>query len=113
MTDEPWIVMRWSGREGDAHRKVFEGTEEKARRKYDKLHAEMRQGGVELIDGDGKAVKRDRASRRTQSSLTLVIECDRLRTTTAKADPSSIPVRTLRGRVGSAMPSRPSRDLRC
>jgi len=79
MTDEPWIVMRWSGREGDAHRKVFEGTEEKARRKYDKLHAEMRQGGVELIDGDGKTVKRDRASRRTQSSLTLVIECDRLR----------------------------------
>jgi len=35
------------------------GTEEKARAKYAKLHEALRQGQVELIDGDGKTVLRD------------------------------------------------------
>jgi hypothetical protein len=40
--------MRWSGRNGDASRKVFAGPEEKARVKFAKLHADMRRGAVEL-----------------------------------------------------------------
>jgi len=41
----------------------FIGTEEKARAKYSKLHKAMRQGGVELLDGESKTVLRDWAPR--------------------------------------------------
>ena len=44
-TRKRWTVMRWSGRDGDAPRKVFAGPEEKARVNYAKLEA--------LIDGEG------------------------------------------------------------
>jgi hypothetical protein len=50
--------MRWSGRDGDVPRVRFRGTEEKARIKYVKLYRAMRQGTVELFDGDGKIVDR-------------------------------------------------------
>jgi hypothetical protein len=49
-----WTVMRWSGRDCDASRKAFAGTEEKARAKYAKLYRAMGQGAVELIDGEGR-----------------------------------------------------------
>jgi hypothetical protein len=39
-----WTVMRWSGRDSDAPRKVFAGIEEKARARYVKLYRDMRQG---------------------------------------------------------------------
>jgi hypothetical protein len=39
-----WTVMRWSGRDSDAPRKVFAGNEENARTKYAKLYRAMRQG---------------------------------------------------------------------
>jgi hypothetical protein len=58
-----WTVMRWSGRAGDAPRVRFIGTKEKAHAKYAKLYADMRQGSVELFDGEGKTVKRDWAPR--------------------------------------------------
>jgi Domain of unknown function (DUF5348) len=58
-----WTVMRWSGRDCDAPRVRFVGTPDKARAKYTKLHEVMRQGGVELIDADGKIVERAWAPR--------------------------------------------------
>jgi hypothetical protein len=58
-----WTVMRWSGCDSDAPRKVFAGIEEKARARYVKLYREMRQGMVELMDGDGKTVDRAWAPR--------------------------------------------------
>jgi hypothetical protein len=54
MTDKRWTVMRWSGRDS----KVFSGSEDKARAKYAKLYQAMRQGAVELIDGEGKTMDR-------------------------------------------------------
>ena len=63
MTDKRWTVIRWSGRTSDVPRKVFAGTEEKARARYAKLYREMRQGNVELFDGDGKAIDRAWAPR--------------------------------------------------
>ena len=41
----------------------FIGDEAKAREVYAKLHYDMRQGAVELLDGDGKVVLRDWAPR--------------------------------------------------
>jgi hypothetical protein len=58
-----WTVMRWSGRDGDTPRKVFAGTKDKARAKYAKLYRDMRQGTVELMDGEGKTVDRAWAPR--------------------------------------------------
>ena len=51
--------MRWSGRNVEAPKGRFIGPENKARAKYAKLFADMRQGSVELFDGEGKTVKRD------------------------------------------------------
>jgi hypothetical protein len=53
-----WTVKRWSGRDSDAARKVFAGTEEKARAEYAKLYKAMRQGTVELFDGNGEIIDR-------------------------------------------------------
>jgi hypothetical protein len=58
MTDKRWTVMRWSGRDSNAPRKVFSGSEDKARAKYAKLYQAMRQGAVELINGEGKTMDR-------------------------------------------------------
>jgi hypothetical protein len=55
--------MRWSGRNGDAPRVKFKGTEEKARAEYAKIYKAMRQGTVELFDGDCKIVDRSWAPR--------------------------------------------------
>jgi hypothetical protein len=63
MTAKRWTVMRWSGRDRETPRKVFAGIEEKARAKYAKLYRDMRQGMIELMDGDGKTVDRAWAPR--------------------------------------------------
>jgi hypothetical protein len=55
--------MRWSGKQGTAMRVRFIGTEQKAREVYAKLHYAMRQGAVELLDGDGRTVLLDWAPR--------------------------------------------------
>jgi hypothetical protein len=55
--------MRWSGRDRDTPRVYYIGTEERARAVYVKLHEAMRQGFVELIDGDGKKIERGWAPR--------------------------------------------------
>jgi hypothetical protein len=59
-----WTVMRWSGRDGDAPRKVFAGPEEKARAEYVKLYKAMRQGTVELFDANGEIMDRSWAPRK-------------------------------------------------
>ena len=58
-----WTVMRWSGRDGDAPQVQFTGTEEMARAEYAKLHEAMHQGFVELVNDNGKTVKRGWAPR--------------------------------------------------
>jgi hypothetical protein len=58
-----WTVKRWSGRDGDAPRVRFRGTEEKARAEYAKLYKAMRQGTVELFDGNGEIIDRSWAPR--------------------------------------------------
>ena len=54
MTGKRWTVMRWSCRDGDALCVRFTGTEENARAKYAKLHEAMRQGSLELMDGEAR-----------------------------------------------------------
>jgi hypothetical protein len=59
-----WTVKQWSGRNGDAPRVKFRGTEEKARAEYAKLYKAMRQGTVELFDVDGNIMDRSWAPRK-------------------------------------------------
>jgi hypothetical protein len=63
MTERKWMVRRWGGLNRYPHRVVFVGSEHEARAKFDKLHRDMRQGTVELVDDEGKTVKRDWAPR--------------------------------------------------
>ena len=53
-----WTVKRWSGRNGDALRVKFRGTEQKARAEYAKLYKAMRQGTVELFVRNGEIMDR-------------------------------------------------------
>jgi hypothetical protein len=61
MTDKPkkWTIKRWSGHDNDVPKFRYIDSEERARALYAKLLKDMRQGMVELFDGDGKSVKRD------------------------------------------------------
>ena len=61
MTDKPkkWMIKRWSGHDNDVPKFRYYDSEERARAIYARLHQDMRQGMVELFDGDGKSVKRD------------------------------------------------------
>ena len=58
-----WKVERWGGQERYPRRVVFTGSEDLAPAKYEKLHAEMRQGDVVLLDDEGKTIKWDWAPR--------------------------------------------------
>jgi hypothetical protein len=49
-----WTVRRHSGRSDGEWRTVYCGTEQKARAKFKRIECDMRQGGVELVDPDGK-----------------------------------------------------------
>lgn len=59
-----WTVRRHGGRYCDTWRDVLVTPDEhRARAKYAKLHHDMRQGGVELIDPHGNRVAYDWAPR--------------------------------------------------
>lgn len=50
-----WLVLRHGGRRGDEWRAAAWGDETGARRMYAKMKSEMKQGGLQLHDPDGKA----------------------------------------------------------
>jgi hypothetical protein len=54
MTDKPkkWTIKRWSGHDNDLPKFRYIDSEERARAIYAKLYAVMRQGMVELFDGE-------------------------------------------------------------
>jgi hypothetical protein len=56
-------IKRWSGHDNDVPKFTYIDSEERARALYAKLRKDMRQGMIELFDGDGKSVKRDWAPR--------------------------------------------------
>lgn len=53
----PWRVERFGGNAAHKRRTVFVGTEEVARQVWQKYHAAMRQGTVDLIDPNGKIIR--------------------------------------------------------
>jgi hypothetical protein len=54
-----WTIKRWSGHDNDLPKFRYIDSEERARAIYAKLHKGMRQGSVELFDGEGKSVRCD------------------------------------------------------
>jgi hypothetical protein len=58
-----WKVERWGGNANHKRRVVFAGDEDAARERYHQVYLELRQGVVELIDPEGRTVRRYGASR--------------------------------------------------
>jgi len=58
-----WKVERWGGNQNHKRRVVFIGSEDLARERWEKEHIKLRQGVVELVDDDGKTIKRSWAPR--------------------------------------------------
>lgn len=55
-----WKVMRHGGRRADEWKcKLETADEQAAREKFDKLWKNFRQGRIQLIDPEGKAIKSD------------------------------------------------------
>lgn len=63
-----WSVLRHSGRINTELRIVFEGTEEKARTKYQKISTDLRQGEVILLAPNGRVEGRDWTPRRKKTN---------------------------------------------
>ena len=58
MTTKLWTIMRWSGREGEAPRKVFTGTLADAVIKFTALRKRLSKGSLELLDDQGQRLER-------------------------------------------------------
>lgn len=52
-----WKVERWGGNSNHERRVVFLGSEDQARKRYDRIYTDLRQGLVALVDPDGRTVK--------------------------------------------------------
>lgn len=50
-------VLRHGGRSSDSWRVAFDGDREAAERAYQRLYEAMRQGGVRLVDAEGRVLK--------------------------------------------------------
>lgn len=60
---ERWTVLRHGGRLTDTWRTVCSGDRTRAEERYWREHERMRQGGVRLVDPDGRVVMDDWAPR--------------------------------------------------
>jgi hypothetical protein len=53
-----WKVERWGGNANHKRHVVFLGSEDKARERYREIYLALRQGSVELVDDQGRTVRR-------------------------------------------------------
>lgn len=63
MDNQIWKVKRWSGRDMDQVRTVFQGSEADALAKFEAIEMKMRQGFVQLRNPTGEKVKQTTAWR--------------------------------------------------